>query len=206
MVRYIAENDDDALTLHEPPPRAYLSLLVSGRISQIFPLRGEINIGRDKGNSVVISDQKVSRHHASLTPIDNAFIISDKGSANGTYLNGVLITQPIRLKDKDHITVGDTHFLFSVSEPDPNAIEPIAFSKPKNSSPPVIPSAPSIAMPATFNDKSMWVLVGCLGLIIVSLLLILAVMIGLFFGRGQAATPSDTFWLAQLALITMLAL
>ncbi len=88
MIRYIAENDDDALTMHELPPKAYLVLLTNGRVSHSFPLRDEdIEIGRDKGNSVVVADQKVSRRHAGLAPIDETFILTYKGGANGTYLN-----------------------------------------------------------------------------------------------------------------------
>ena len=91
LVRYIAENEEDYKTLQEPPATAYLVLLVGGRASHAFPLRGELKLGRDKDNAVVVADQKVSRHHATLTPIDNTFIITDQGSANGTYLNGVQI-------------------------------------------------------------------------------------------------------------------
>jgi predicted component of type VI protein secretion system len=112
LVRYIAENEDDALTLRESAPKAYLVLVANGRISHSFPLRGEIQLGRDKSNGVVIADQKVSRHHALLSPLEDTFILNDQGSANGTYLNGVLISQPTRLKDRDKVTLGDTTFIY----------------------------------------------------------------------------------------------
>ena len=117
MIRYIAESDEESQTIQEPLPMAYLTLIAGGRMSHSFPLRGEVQLGREKGNAIVVADQKVSRHHASLTPIDNTFIISDRGSANGTYVNGVLIAQPTRLKDNDRISVGDTTFLFTTSQP-----------------------------------------------------------------------------------------
>jgi len=196
LVRYIAGNGDDPSTLHEPAPKAYLVLLVKGRVGQSFPLRGEIHLGRDRSNTVVVSDQKVSRHHASLTLVDDIFILNDKGSANGTYLNGALITQPIRLKDKDHIKIGDTHFFFSTTPPDPEAINHIVIAAPA-SAPQPPPQESSFAMPA-LNNRSTWMLVGCLGLIIVGLLLVLAVIIGLFLGQGQVAAVPEILWLVGL--------
>ena len=114
MVRYIAETEEEFQTIQESPPTAYLTLVVEGRMSHSFPLRGEVQLGREKSNAIVVADQKVSRHHASLIPIDDTFIINDQGSANGTYINGVLIAQPTRLKDEDRISVGDTTFLFKL--------------------------------------------------------------------------------------------
>lgn len=188
MVRYIAENEEeDAPTLREPPPAAYLVLLANGRISHSFPLRSEIQLGRDKSNGVVIADHKVSRHHAHLTPIEDTFILTDQGSANGTYLNGVLISQPVRLKDRDRISLGDTTFIFSFQSPDSNLINPPA---PPFSRPAVAPSvAPSVASTTTlsFQNKPLWMLIGCLGLTIVGLLLALAVLLGLFIGRTGVA-------------------
>lgn len=196
MVRYIADNGDDPSTVHEPAPKAYLVLLVKGRVGQSFPLRGEIHLGRDRSNNVVVSDQKVSRHHASLTLVDDVFILNDRGSANGTYLNGALITQPIRLNDKDHIKIGDTHFFFTTTPPDPEAINQIVVSPPNLA--PQSPSQDSLfAMPA-LNYRSIWMLIGCLGLIIVGLLLVLAVIVGLFLGRGQVSAVPELLWLVEL--------
>jgi len=187
MIRYIAENDDDALTLHEPSARAYLVLITNGRASHSFPLRDQrVDIGRDKGNSIVVADQKVSRHHATLTPIDDTFILTDKGSANGTYLNGVLISQSIRLKDQDRVSIGDATFLFSTTLPETDAV----IDQPGSASA-SIPAQPvrssSIPQMTNLTSKPTWLLVGCLGLIIVGLLIVLATLLGLFIGRSQVA-------------------
>ncbi len=178
MVRYIAESEEDFQTIQEPPPSGYLSLVVGGRMSHTFPLRSEINLGREKGNAVVVADQKVSRHHANLTPIDDTFIVSDLGSANGTYVNGVLIAQPTRLKNNDRIGIGDTIFLFTVDQPDPNLLE----SAPPP--PPISHPQPTSGTPTfSWNPSSIWVLIGCMALIIIGLLFIMAVLMGLFIGR-----------------------
>jgi hypothetical protein len=185
VVRYIAENEEDEPpTIHEPPPAAYLVLLANGRISHSFPLRGEIQLGRDKNNGVVIADHKVSRHHAYLTPIEDTFILTDQGSANGTYLNGVLISQPTRLKDKDRISLGDTVFIFTAQSPDSNLISQPALSPAR---PVLTPSIAPLVAPTpalSFANKPLWMLIGCLGLTIVGLLLALAVLLGLFIGRA----------------------
>lgn len=187
MVRYIAESEeelDEFATIQETPPSAYLTLIVEGRMSHSFPLRDEVQLGREKGNAIVVADQKVSRHHAVLTSIENTFIITDQGSANGTYVNGVLIAQPTRLKDRDKISVGDTTFLFTASQPNPDAFEHPLSSLPSPSSPrPVVSSlGPTIA---GNNNTSIWMLVGCMVLIIIALLFIVAVLLGLFIGNSQ---------------------
>lgn len=187
MVRYIAENEDDALTLREPAPKAYLVLLANERISHSFPLRGEIQLGRDKTNGVVIADQKVSRHHALLSPMEDSFVLSDQGSANGTYLNGVLISQPVRLKDRDRITLGDTIFIFTFHLPDSDmAGQPALISSKLH--PQASPqNSPATTAAIILNNKPLWMLIGCLGLVVVGLLLTLAMLIGLFIGSNGTA-------------------
>lgn len=184
LVRYITENEDE--TIHEPSPTAYLILLVDNRGGQTFPLRGEVQLGRDKKNSVVVSDQKVSRFHAILTPMDDTFILSDRGSANGTYLNGVLISQPTRLKPQDRISIGDTFFLFTATLPgNLDAIDPAlsgaALSQPAQA---ILPN--QVFAKSGISNQPIWVIIGCLGLVIVTLLLVLAILLGLMIGRGQS--------------------
>lgn len=197
MVRYIAENEEELRTWQEPPPTGYLVLLVEGRASHAFPLRGEIKLGRDKSNAIVLADQKVSRHHLTLTPIDTTFIVSDQGSANGTYLNGVLIAQPTRLKNNDRIGVGDTTFLFTTSQPNLNADSP---PPPPVSAPPPAPSPRPLgqaALPAISEQTiPVWTLIGCMALIIVTLLFVVAMLLGLFMGQNQPAGLA-LLWLIQ---------
>lgn len=193
MIRYIAENDEDDLTLHEPAPAAYLVLVVAGRVSQTFPLRGELELGRDKSNGVVIADQKVSRHHARLQLLEGAFTLSDQASANGTYLNGVQITQPTRLKDKDRVAIGDTTFLFTTSLPTSGLID--SPSLPVNPAPQAISRNLTSSAALALEQKPLWVLVGCLGLMVVGLLLVVALMLGLFLGSSQVA---GALWLINL--------
>lgn len=186
MVRYIADPEEDLETIHEPVPRAYLTLIVEGRISHSFPLRGKMQLGRDKSNAIVVADPKVSRHHASLVPIDKAFIISDLGSANGTYVNGVRIAQPTRLKDNDRVSIGDATFLFTASQLNSNAVDRPLSPPPASSPPrPLVPGfAPAVSI-VTENSVPLWVLIGCMVLVIIGLLFVVAVLLGLFVGSSQ---------------------
>ena len=182
MVRYISEDEDDFLTIQESAPSAHLSLLVEGRVSHSFPLRGEVRLGREKDNTIVVADQKVSRHHATLKPLDDSFIIQDEGSANGTYVNGVQLAQPTRLHRNDKITLGDTTFLFTTTRPDPTTIEP---AKPAvAAASPAQPQASS-PIPLPGHNMPIWLVIGCMAAAIIALLIILAMMFGLFLGRGQ---------------------
>jgi hypothetical protein len=193
LVRYISENDDDFLTVQESTPTAHLSLLVAGRISHSFPLRGEVLLGREKGNTIVVADQKVSRHHATLKPIDDRYVIYDQGSANGTYVNGVQIAQPTRLRHQDKITLGDTTFLFTSSRPDPTTIERI-----EPGAAALGPASPPVTTPQPFlagDNRPVWLVIGCMAVAIIALLIILALMFGLFLGRGQMGLA--LWWLAS---------
>ncbi|MCB0193055.1 MAG: FHA domain-containing protein [Anaerolineae bacterium] len=183
MVRYISSDDDSSseLTLQEPKATAYLVLLSNDRVSHSFPLKDEVQLGRDRKNGIVVSDQKVSRLHATLTRADETYTLRDEGSANGTYLNGVLIKQPTRLKDKDRIGIGDTDFLFTNSIEDPQAIDQPSFFK---SNPVPAQHAPP-ALSLSTNNKTTWIILGCMGITILGLLITLATLLGLFVGRSQ---------------------
>lgn len=179
LVRYIAENDEE--TVFESTPVCRLVLLVDGRESQSFPLRGTVHVGRDKTNSIVVADKKVSRHHATLSAIDDTFILTDMGSANGTYLNGVLISQPTRLKHRDRITFGDTTFILALGS-DEDLQTPLGEGPPAR----VAAVFPSVSQSSLGLDGvPMWAMLGCLGLIVIALLLVVAVLLGLLIGQSR---------------------
>lgn len=64
-------------------------------------------IGRDEDADMKLSDESVSRFHATIIYENGFLYISDQSSSNGTYLNGRRI-QKERLKDKDILRMGDT--------------------------------------------------------------------------------------------------
>lgn len=60
------------------------------RALQVSPKN--INIGRDPSNDLALDHPMVSRRHARITARDGKHFIEDLGSANGTYVNGKMIS------------------------------------------------------------------------------------------------------------------
>lgn len=72
-------------------------------------------IGR-ASDQIPISDHTVSRRHAQLTREEQHWSLSDLNSVNGTYLNGVRLQRPTRLKHGDQVRMGSTLLVFSGDE------------------------------------------------------------------------------------------
>jgi pSer/pThr/pTyr-binding forkhead associated (FHA) protein len=69
------------------------------------------SIGRSRDNDLWIGDERASRHHARIDLEYGVFVISDLGSANGTYVNGQRV-QRQALNDGDEIRIGDSRLTF----------------------------------------------------------------------------------------------
>lgn len=76
-------------------------------------LDGPIIIGRHASADLSIEDPGVSRRHAKLTAKGRDWYVEDLGSANGTRVNGVTITDPTKLEDGDVVAVGSTSAIFT---------------------------------------------------------------------------------------------
>lgn len=78
----------------------------------------EITLGR-AGSSDILLDQDnlTSRHHALLKHVDNAYLIYDRRSANGVFVNGQKIDTEVgyELTDGDHISIGNYEIIFRLS-------------------------------------------------------------------------------------------
>ncbi len=61
------------------------------------------SIGRSEKNDIQIAERHVSRQHAVVTFRDGIFMISDMGSANGTFVNDRRLTEPFPLAHGDVI-------------------------------------------------------------------------------------------------------
>ena len=71
----------------------------------------ENTLGR-QASAIPLSDGTVSRQHARLARENGTWLLSDLGSANGTYLNGVKLRKPTELNGGDQIRTGSTLLLF----------------------------------------------------------------------------------------------
>ena len=65
-------------------------------------------IGRSANNGIIINDAEISRRHAQITPQANGFVLEDLGSTNGSFINGLRLTQPTTLNHGDSVEFGDT--------------------------------------------------------------------------------------------------
>lgn len=89
---------------------------------KVYPLEGDvITIGRDPANTIHINDAEVSRRHARLEKRDNAYVIQDLGSTNGTFVNGVRLSGMQVLNPGDQISLGENIHLTYEAVVDPNA-------------------------------------------------------------------------------------
>ncbi|MGK5629437.1 FHA domain-containing protein [Streptomyces sp. URMC 123] len=51
------------------------------------------HVGRDPSSDIVLSDARVSWHHAVLRPVEDHWLLEDTGSTNGTYTGGHRVTR-----------------------------------------------------------------------------------------------------------------
>jgi predicted component of type VI protein secretion system len=86
-----------------------------------YPVTGTITIGRDPGHGIVLADSVASRFHATVWDQAGILYIRDENSSNGTFVNQVRIQQsPLRMGDQ--IRIGDT--IFTVNAPVPSGPPP----------------------------------------------------------------------------------
>ena len=72
-------------------------------------------IGRSRRNDLLLDDKNVSREHAIILHKEGTYTIQDRGSRNGTVVNGEAITSPTVLKDGDTIVLGPFELKFFTS-------------------------------------------------------------------------------------------
>jgi pSer/pThr/pTyr-binding forkhead associated (FHA) protein len=79
-----------------------------------YELRDSVTIGRDPRNDLVLESAAVSREHAALTYEDGRWYLEDRGSFNGTLLNGTRVqpSTPLPLRHADRITIGSETLIF----------------------------------------------------------------------------------------------
>ena len=66
---------------------------------------GEVTIGRQEGNGVVLQSSRISKRHCLVQVNKEEILVKDLGSSNGTFVNGVLVKSK-KIKPGDRISVG----------------------------------------------------------------------------------------------------
>jgi hypothetical protein len=77
------------------------------------PGSATVRIGRAPGATLRMGDISVSRLHAELRHVGDGWMLRDLGSMNGTYLNGLRITTPVRVRAGDHVRFGAVAYLLT---------------------------------------------------------------------------------------------
>jgi ABC-type multidrug transport system ATPase subunit len=78
--------------------------------------RDRIRIGRDPENEIVIDHPSVSRFHAEITRKDSRYLLQDRQSTNGTFINEEFLIRPQVLKIGDTIHIGPSRLVFNPDE------------------------------------------------------------------------------------------
>ena len=101
----------------------WLQVTVPGHAARVVAIDGEVEVGRDT-EGLQLDDPTVSRRHLVLEGRDGELRCNDAGSANGTFINGERITDPVVLAAGDVIRIGETELVVhEARSPVPSAHE-----------------------------------------------------------------------------------
>lgn len=79
-------------------------------------------VGRDAQCEIRLKDKKVSRKHLMIRFENDNYVVYDLGSSNGTFVNGVQITdgKGVMLSNGDVVKIGNSEFSFGIVQPPNN--------------------------------------------------------------------------------------
>lgn len=117
-----AQRSPDMATVRAAPGTAAITGSSGPAIALIQHATGSLDItelpctiGALRDNALQINDESVSRYHAVLDRKDGRFFVTDRGSANGTYINRNK-TQHGEIKNGDQLRFGAWEGIFRVLE------------------------------------------------------------------------------------------
>lgn len=115
--RHRAEEQGELITASIHTGKGKLIITSGQQEGQVIPLLiDEIVIGRATSNAtweISLRDASVSRPHARLQRTEDAWLLFDLGSSNGTRINNTPVTEQGRvLRDGDIISIGTTLILY----------------------------------------------------------------------------------------------
>lgn len=113
---------------------------LSGNTHEVL---SDIIFGRDNESGVVIQSGLISGRHACIRKDSKGFLLEDLGSANGTWLDGERVVQPVRLDHLNVITLAQTFdFIFHVDASAPFGARPASSASSASARPSQAPVAP----------------------------------------------------------------
>jgi phage tail-like protein len=134
-----------------PPDAGHLLVYAQGRLVRSVPLNvPTVTIGRTPANNLPLAHQLVSRAHADVRVSPDGVIVTDRGSANGTFVNDVRLApeQPVQLVHGSVIRIGPFELRYQASAAPSPAREAVS-AEPNHepTAPSGTPARPEIPMP-----------------------------------------------------------
>lgn len=111
-----------------------------------------ITFGRNPDNTIVLNSGRSSRRHAEIRRAGSEYVLSDLGSANGTFVNGQRLAAPHTLRPGDIFQIGDDTFRFD-APPALSPTVPVGDVAPQQPAQPgfgAVPSTPSQPTPGAY--------------------------------------------------------
>ena len=94
-----------------PPQARFVLVTADGRTYPVQPIL--TRIGRSPDNEVPIDNDRVSRYHAEIQRAGEGFILTDKGSRNGVWVNGTRVSSAVPLRPGDKIGLAEVELTFT---------------------------------------------------------------------------------------------
>ena len=105
-------------TASAPPVHQLLLLAETGAARRLPLAEFPVTIGRAPPAELVLEGGTISRRHCRLEDQDGHLLLTDLGSTNGTYVDGIRVEAPVRLEDGATITVGAHRLRYQRRGPD----------------------------------------------------------------------------------------
>lgn len=126
----------------------------------------KFTVGRHTQCDLCVPDSRLSREHVVIERFGDVFVISDKGSSNGTSLNGEPLTEPKGLQNGDKLDLGGAIEIL-VAFVDPNAKDADGAEAPPAPPPPPAPAAASATSSGGGFPTSLLILAPLMAIIVV---------------------------------------
>lgn len=89
----------------------YLEITTPRGVKRVKLENRPITVGREAGNVLVLEDERASRQHCVIEPVDTGFRVRDLNSRNGTKVNNLPISEEV-LDNGDVVRIGSTELRF----------------------------------------------------------------------------------------------
>lgn len=91
-----------------------MAVQLAGEAGAFTLAPGTATVGRSPETTVRIDNKQLSRVHAAITVTEHEVTVEDRGSVNGTSVNGTAVTSPTRLTSGDRLSFAGLEFVVTV--------------------------------------------------------------------------------------------